>query len=430
MKKIGIIGLGYVGLPLAVAFGEKYLTYGYDVNFSRINEIEKFHDSTKEVSKKELKSSRFLHVTSNLGDLSDCNIYIITVPTPINNKKKPDFSFLIDASKKVGSIINDKDIIIYESTVYPGATEEICVPHLQRKSGLTYINQNNEKKVKNGFYCGYSPERINPGDKKHRLKDIKKIVSGSTNKTANKIKALYESIIKAGVHKVPNIKTAEAAKVIENTQRDLNIAFVNELSIIFNKLDIDTEEVLKAAETKWNFHSFRPGLVGGHCIGVDPYYLTEKAKRLNYNPKVILSGRNLNDNMINYVVDRIIYLARKKRINLKKSKVLVMGLTFKENCPDIRNSLSFRLVDKLSTITMTTHTYDPWIDKSILRKKYRKNHRSIISEKNYYNVIILAVAHNEFKSLGHKKIKNFATTKSIIYDLKYILDPRDVDGRM
>ena len=430
MKKIGIIGLGYVGLPLAVAFGEKFKTFGYDINNSRIEEIKKFNDLTKEVSSKELKSSKYLYVTNNLYDLSECSTFIITVPTPINNKKKPDFSYLIDASKKVGSILKARDLVIFESTVYPGATEEICVPYLEKVSGLKYINSKNEKKIKNGFYCGYSPERINPGDKKHRLTNIKKIVSGSTKNTAQKIKLLYEKIIKAGVHKVSDIKTAEAAKVIENTQRDLNIAFVNELSVIFNKLDIDTEEVLKAAETKWNFHSFRPGLVGGHCIGVDPYYLTEKAKRLNYNPKVILSGRNLNDSMVKHVVERIMNIAKTKKIDLNKARVLIMGLTFKENCPDLRNSLSFRLVDKLSKISKETHTYDPHIDKINLKSKYRKKHIQKLNKKNYYNVIILTVAHDEFKKLGYKKIKSFASNKSIIYDLKYILTPSSVDGRL
>ncbi len=430
MKKIGIIGLGYVGLPLAVAFGEKFKTLGYDINKNRIEEIKKFNDLTKEVSPKQLKSAKYLYVTNDLNDLSVCNTFIVTVPTPINNKKKPDFSHLIDASKKVGSILKVGDVIIFESTVYPGATEEICVPHLEKVSGLKYINKKNEKKIKNGFFCGYSPERINPGDKNHRLTNIKKIVSGSTNDTAQKIKLLYETIIKAGVYKVSNIKTAEAAKVIENTQRDLNIAFVNELSVIFNKLDIDTEEVLKAAETKWNFHSFRPGLVGGHCIGVDPYYLTEKAKKLNYNPKVILSGRNLNDNMVNYVVERIVNIAKTKKIDLNKARVLIMGLTFKENCPDLRNSLSFRLVDKLSRIASETHTYDPHVDKLNLKNKYRKNHKLKLNEKKYYNVIILTVAHSEFKKLGHKKIKSFASNKSIIYDLKYILTPSSVDGRL
>ncbi len=427
--KIGIIGLGYVGLPLAIEFGKHYQTIGYDINKERVRDLNLSFDKTNEISKHEFKQAKLLTFSIEKSLLRSCNVYIITVPTPIDKNKKPDMKMLINASKLVGKLIDKGNIIIYESTVYPGATEEVCVPHLEINSGLKYINRNNQNKIKNGFYCGYSPERINPGDKKHRLPNIKKIISGSTHNVTNKIDKLYKKIIKAGTYKVSDIRTAEAAKVIENTQRDLNIAFINELSIIFDKLKIDTEEVLKAAETKWNFHSFRPGLVGGHCIGVDPYYLTEKAKKLNYNPKVILSGRNLNDNMDKQILSQVLDLIKLKKLNPDNLKVLIMGLTFKENCPDLRNSFSFKLVDSFKKISKEITIFDPWVKRKDLAKKYQSIFTDNLIKKSY-NIIILTVAHNYFRKLGIKKIKSLATKDHVVYDIKYLFDKSQVDGRL
>lgn len=341
-SKIALIGLGYVGLPLAVEFGKKFETVGFDVNQARVKELIEGKDSTLEVEPEELSQVPKLTYTTNPADIRDCNIYIVTVPTPIDDHKRPDLTPLIKASGMLGKLIKNGDIVIYESTVYPGATEEICVPILEEKSGLTYITIENSNQVIEGFHCGYSPERINPGDKTHNVKTIKKVTSGSTPEIADKVDALYQSIITAGTHKASSIKVAEAAKVIENVQRDVNIALINELSLIFNKLNIDTEEVLKAAGTKWNFLPFRPGLVGGHCIGVDPYYLTHKAEEVGFHPEIILAGRRLNDRMGSYVADQVIQLMTKKRIHVVDSNILIMGLTFKENCPDLRNT---RVVD-------------------------------------------------------------------------------------
>ena len=359
--RIGVIGLGYVGLPLAVEFGKRYLTTGFDINRSRIAALISGHDSTLEVDTAALESAAHLSYTTDVDKLKTCNIYIVTIPTPIDIHKRPDLSPLEKASETVGKVLSKDDIVIYESTVYPGATEEVCVPILEKHSGLTF-NKN--------FYCGYSPERINPGDKEHRVTTIKKVTSGSTLEIADKVDALYRSIITAGTHKASSIKVAEAAKVIENTQRDINIALINELALIFRRLGIDTEEVLKAAGSKWNFLPFRPGLVGGHCIGVDPYYLTHKAMKVGYYPEIILTGRKLNDSMGKYVANEIINLMTKKRIQVVDSNILVMGLTFKEDCPDIRNTRVVDVVQELSGFHCNIEVYDPWIDKEESIREY------------------------------------------------------------
>ena len=419
-RKIAIIGLGYVGLPLAVEFGKKRETIGFDINKSRIHALNNGIDHTLEITSSELLTSKFLSFTDDIGYIKDCSIYIITVPTPINQNKQPDLFPLEESSRTVGKVIKKGDIIIYESTVYPGATEEVCVPILEEKSGLKY----NED-----FYCGYSPERINPGDKKHRLIDIKKITSGSNSEIADLIDNLYNEIIIAGTFKAQSIRVAEAAKVIENTQRDVNIALINELALIFNKLGIDTEEVLKAAESKWNFLSFRPGLVGGHCIGVDPYYLTQKALDVGYNPKMILAGRRLNDSMTTEVVDQVFILMEDKNIQIHQSNILIMGLTFKENCPDIRNTLVAKLVKDFEVLNCNVDVFDPWVDKDEAAKEYQIE---LINEPfpGKYDAIILAVAHNEFKALKVDKIKSFGKESHVIYDLKYLLPAEYSDGRL
>ncbi|MDC3382544.1 nucleotide sugar dehydrogenase, partial [Candidatus Pelagibacter sp.] len=395
--KIAVIGLGYVGLPLIIQLAKKKPVIGYDIKNSRINELKNGIDSTLEVSSKELKFASNLFFTNNIKDIKKCKTYIITVPTPIDKHNKPDLSYLKKASELVGSILEKDNIVIYESTVYPGATEEFCVPLLEKKSSLIFNKD---------FYCGYSPERINPGDKKHRLTNIKKITSGSNLQTAIKVNKLYKGIIKAGTYMAPSIKVAEAAKVIENTQRDINIALINELAIIFNKLNIDTNSVLEAARTKWNFLSFTPGLVGGHCIGVDPYYLASKAQEVGYRPEIILAGRKLNNNMGFYVRDEVVKLMKKKKINISNSNVLIMGITFKENCPDIRNSRVVDIVDGFKKLNMNVDVYDPWVNKDNLRNELGIE---IINEpkKNNYDVLVLAVAHNEFKSLSFDDIKSF-----------------------
>ena len=359
--RIAIIGLGYVGLPLAVEFGKKFETVGFDINESRIKELMSGNDATMEVSREQLTGSKSLSFSADATDIENCNIFIITVPTPIDEHKNPDLMPLVGASGTVGRVLKNEDIVIYESTVYPGATEEVCVPILEQQSGLVF-NQD--------FYCGYSPERINPGDKEHSVTTIKKVTSGSTPKIAVKVDELYQTIITAGTHKAESIKVAEAAKVIENTQRDINIALINELAMIFNKLDIDTEAVLKAAGTKWNFLPFRPGLVGGHCIGIDPYYLTHKAIEVGYHPEMILAGRRLNDNMGSYVVDQISKLMIKKRIHIVDANVLIMGLTFKENCPDLRNSKIIDLIKGFRDFNCNIDVYDPWADKSEALREY------------------------------------------------------------
>jgi len=420
MDKIAVVGLGYVGLPLAVEFGKSLEVVGFDINISRIAELQSEKDSTLEVNQNELKEAVNLSYTANLEDMIDCNIYIVTVPTPIDNNKRPDLIPLKKSSEVVGKLLNRGDIVIYESTVYPGATEEVCVPILEYESGMVF-NQD--------FYCGYSPERINPGDKKHRLSTIKKITSGSTPEIADKVDALYREVIVAGTYKASSIKVAEAAKVIENTQRDVNIALINELALIFNRLKIDTEEVLKAAGTKWNFLPFRPGLVGGHCIGVDPYYLTHKAIEMGYHPEMILAGRRLNDNMGNYVADQVVKLMTKKRIHVVGSKILIMGLTFKENCPDLRNTRVVDLISEFQSFNCCVDVCDPWADKNESKREYGI---SVVDkpEANSYDAIIIAVAHNEFKELGMAKIRNYGKKRHILYDIKYLLEAVDVDGRL
>ncbi len=419
-KKIAIIGLGYVGLPLAVEFGKTYHTVGFDINGSRINDLLDNFDNTGEVTSDELKSSCNLKLTNNPNDIKNCTIFIVTAPTPIDEYNQPNLKQLEDASETVGSYLKKNDIVIYESTVYPGATEEVCVPILEGKSGL---------KFNKDFFCGYSPERINPGDKNHRLTMIKKVTSGSTDKTAEIVDKLYKSIITAGTYKAATIKIAEAAKVIENTQRDVNIALINELAIIFNKLGIDTESVLKAAETKWNFLPFSPGLVGGHCIGVDPYYLTHKAIRVGFNPDMILAGRRINDGMGNYVANQVSKLMTKKRINLVDANILIMGLSFKENSRDIRNTGVADLVFTLQSFNCNVDIFDPLVDKDEAMKQYNLG---LINypENEKYHAIIIAVAHDNFSELSIAAIKKFAKKNHVIYDVKHLLDQFEVDGRL
>jgi len=418
--KIAIIGLGYVGLPLAVEFGKKTEVVGFDINKPRISELQSGKDSTLEVSEDELKEATKLSYTANPEDVRDCNIYIVTVPTPIDEYKRPDLTPLQKSSETVGKLLNKGDIIIYESTVYPGATEEVCVPILEQNSGMTF-NQD--------FYCGYSPERINPGDKEHRVSTIKKVTSGSTPEIADKVDALYQTVITAGTHKACSIKVAEAAKVIENTQRDVNIALINELALIFNRLGIDTEEVLKAAGSKWNFLPFRPGLVGGHCIGVDPYYLTHKAVEVGYHPEMILAGRRLNDNMGNYVADQVAKLMTKKRIHVVDSKILIMGLTFKENCPDLRNTRVVDLIAEFKSFNCHVDVYDPWVDKQEAEEEYGITPIEA-PQTDAYDAVILSVAHDEFKVLGAEQMHSYGKEQHVLYDIKYLLDTNDVDGRL
>ena len=420
MNKIGIVGLGYVGLPLAVEFGKKIEVIGFDINKLRVAELQSDRDSTLEVSPEELKEATKLSYTASPEDIRDCNIYIVTVPTPIDEHKRPDLTPLEMSSETVGKLLNTGDIVIYESTVYPGATEEVCVPILEQQTNLKF-NQD--------FYCGYSPERINPGDKEHRVTTIKKVTSGSTPEIAEKVDGLYASIIVAGTHKASSIKVAEAAKVIENTQRDVNIALINELALIFNKLGIDTEEVLRAAGTKWNFLSFRPGLVGGHCIGVDPYYLTHKATEVGYHPEMILAGRRLNDNMGNYVADQVAKLMTRKRIHVVDANILIMGLTFKENCPDLRNTRVIDLVEAFNKFNCHVDVYDPWVDKDEAMHEYGiKPIEQPVS--GQYDAIILAVSHNEFSAMSAEEIRLFGKENHVLFDIKYVLPADQVDGRL
>lgn len=414
---IAIVGLGYVGLPLAVEFGKKYKTIGFDINLARIEELVSGHDRTRETSEKELKSSQYLQYESNPKNLN-ADVYIITVPTPIDSYKKPDLTPLIKASETVGKVLKKGDIIIYESTVYPGCTEEDCVPILEKFSGL---------KFNEDFYCGYSPERINPGDKLHTVTKIKKVTSGSTPKIANFVNELYLSIIEAGTHLAPSIKVAEAAKVIENCQRDINIAFMNELALIFDKMSIDTLSVLEAAESKWNFLPFRPGLVGGHCIGVDPYYLTYKAESLGYNPQVILSGRRINDNMGKHIASETIKLLIRNNLAIGSLKILVMGVTFKENCPDIRNSKVIDIVQELKTYNALVDVYDPWADKHEVNEEYNLDLLTTLKMSDYV-AIILAVAHDNF--LETPFLEEIETFKGIIYDVKSILPSNLISYRL
>ncbi|XOB99864.1 Vi polysaccharide biosynthesis UDP-N-acetylglucosamine C-6 dehydrogenase TviB [Pseudomonadota bacterium DY0742] len=418
--KLAIIGLGYVGLPLAVEFGKSRSVVGFDINQKRIDALKAGHDETLEVSDEELKEASNLAYSGSLDDLKSCNVFIVTVPTPIDEHKQPDLTPLIKASETIGSVLKKGDIVIYESTVYPGATEEDCVPVLEKVSGL---------KFNVDFFAGYSPERINPGDKEHRVTTIKKVTSGSTPAVADRVDALYREIITAGTHKASCIKVAEAAKVIENTQRDLNIALINELAIIFNRMGIDTEAVLQAAGTKWNFLPFRPGLVGGHCIGVDPYYLTHKAQSIGYHPEIILAGRRLNDGMGAYVVSQLVKAMLKRRIHVDGARVLVMGLTFKENCPDLRNTRVVDIISELAEYNIQVDVYDPWIAVDEARHEYGI---TPITEPviNAYDGIVLAVAHNEFRALGAEKIRQYGKAKHILYDLKYLLSAEEADLRL
>mgnify|MGYP006076128473 CR=1 FL=1 len=420
MKSIGLIGLGYVGLPLAVEFGKNRKVVGFDISQVRVDQLKNHFDATLETSSLEIKNSIHLQFTTDVDDMKDCNIYIVTVPTPIDKNKRPDLTPLEKATNLIGSVLKKDDIVIYESTVYPGATEEVCVPILENQSGLTFNKS---------FYCGYSPERINPGDKKHRLVNIKKVTSGSTPSTATEVDELYREIIVAGTHKAVSIKVAEAAKVIENTQRDVNIALINELALIFKKLDIDTEAVLEAAGTKWNFLPFKPGLVGGHCIGVDPYYLTHKAMEVGYTPEIILAGRRLNDSMGSYVASEVSKLMTRNRIHIVDAKVLIMGLTFKENCPDIRNTRVVDLVRNFEGFNCKVDVFDPWVVKNEALNEYDIQ---LIQNplKGHYDAILLAVSHDEFKKLSEKEIREYGKNRHILYDIKYLLKVNESDGRL
>lgn len=417
---IAIIGLGYVGLPLAVEFGRKYRTLGFDINFDRLAELNNGHDSNLEVSDQALAGAVNLSFSGSVEDLNACNIFIVTVPTPINEHRQPDLAPLIKASETVGRALNKGDLVIYESTVYPGATEEECAPVLEQFSGLTF-NQD--------FFCGYSPERINPGDKEHRITAILKVTSGSSPEVAETVDRLYRSIITAGTHKASSIKVAEAAKVIENTQRDVNIGLINELAIIFNKLSIDTEEVLKAAGTKWNFVPFRPGLVGGHCIGVDPYYLTYKAQTVGYNPEIILAGRRLNDAMGVYVASQLIKAMLQKRIHLDGARVLVMGLTFKENCPDLRNTKVVDIISELQDYGVQVDCYDPWIN-SVEAEREHGIIPIFSPAEGQYDAIVIAVAHKQFTEMSIDQIHAFGKRSHVLYDLKYVVPAEASDLRL
>jgi UDP-N-acetyl-D-galactosamine dehydrogenase len=418
--KIAVIGLGYVGLPLALEFAKKKKVIGYDVNKKRINELKSGIDKNLELSKRALRFSNHISFTDKAYDLKSSNCFIVTVPTPINKFKRPNLSPLLNASKTVARILKKGDLIIYESTVYPGCIEEECVPILEKISNL---------KFNKDFFCGYSPERINPGDKKNTISNIKKITSGSTPEIAELVDNLYREIIVAGTHKAQSIKIAEAAKVIENTQRDLNIALINELSILFHKMKLDTHAILKAAESKWNFISFRPGLVGGHCIGVDPYYLTHKAKSIGYFPKLILAGRELNDKMGNYVTLELIKAMKKKNIKIKGAKILIMGLTFKENCPDIRNSGVQNIISELKKFKCKLYLTDPYANEAEVKKQFKVSTKTKL-KKNMYDVVLIAVAHNKFKSLGFKKIKMICKKNHIIFDLKNLFNSKHIDFKL
>jgi len=419
MNKIAIIGLGYVGLPLAVEFGKKHATIGYDIHKERVEALIDGYDATGEISKEELISSN-LSLTSNPESIAESNIFIITVPTPIDQSKTPDLTPVKLATELVAKYLKPHDLIIYESTVYPGATEEVCVPILEKISSLTFNKD---------FFCGYSPERINPGDKQRRLTDIVKVTSGSTPDIATKVDELYKSIITAGTHKANSLKIAEAAKVIENTQRDVNIALVNELAMIFNRVGIDTEEVLEAAGTKWNFLPFRPGLVGGHCIGVDPYYLVHKAEALGYHPQLITASRRINDGMGNFIVSEIVKLMAAKKINIVESNILIMGLTFKENCPDLRNTRVVEIVEELKEYNANVDIYDPWVNNEEAQLEYGIDLLDKPSP-GKYDVVIMAVSHDEFKSMGISGVKSLGKSNFVLYDIKYMFSVSDVDGRV
>ncbi len=418
--KICVIGQGYVGLPLAVEFGKHYPTIGFDIKKERIAELQKGIDSTLECSSEELAESTQLTFSATLSDIEDANVYIVTVPTPIDKYKTPDLTPLIKASEMLGKIVKKGDYVVYESTVYPGATEEDCIPLIEQGSGL---------KLNVDFFAGYSPERINPGDKEHRVTNILKVTSGSTPEAATFIDNLYKSIIKAGTHKASSIRVAEAAKVIENTQRDVNIALINELSLIFDKMDIDTLEVLQAAGTKWNFLPFRPGLVGGHCIGVDPYYLTYKAQSIGYHPEMILSGRRINDNMSRHIAEKVLRLMTQKKIQVVDSNILIMGLTFKENCPDIRNTKVTDVIADLSSFHANIDIYDPWADPAEVEHEYGFK-LTQTPEAGHYDSVIICVAHNEIREMGIEAIRKLCKPNSVIFDVKYLFDKNDVDDRL
>jgi UDP-N-acetyl-D-galactosamine dehydrogenase len=418
--KIGIIGLGYVGLPLAVEFGKQYPTIGFDLKEERVQELVSGEDSTREVTGDELAEAKQLSFTSSAGALADCNVFIVTVPTPIDSHNQPDLSCLRGASETVGSLIKKGDVAIYESTVFPGATEEVCIPVIESVSGLEFNKD---------FFAGYSPERINPGDKEHRVSTILKVTSGSTPEVGDYVDALYGSIIIAGTHRASSIRVAEASKVIENTQRDLNIALINELALICNQIGIDTEEVLVAAGTKWNFLPFRPGLVGGHCIGVDPYYLTHKAQELSYHPEVILAGRRLNDDMGKYITQQVIKLMMNHKIQVSGSRVLVLGLSFKENCPDLRNSRVIDIVNELAKYDVLVDVHDPMVDVDNARDIY-KIELVTDPQPGVYDAVIIAVAHDQLRDLGAEKLRAFCKADGVLYDVKYLLPAAAVDGRL
>jgi UDP-N-acetyl-D-glucosamine/UDP-N-acetyl-D-galactosamine dehydrogenase len=416
--RIAVIGLGYVGLPLAVAFGRKHPTVGFDIDANRIAELGRHHDQTLEMSEQELKAATQLECTDDAARLAACNVFIVTVPTPIDDYKRPDLRPLESASRTVGRAISRGGVAIFESTVYPGATEEVCVPIIERESGL---------KFNHDFHAGYSPERINPGDKEHRLETILKVTSGSTPEAADFIDALYAGIIRAGTHKASSIRVAEAAKVIENTQRDVNIALINELSLIFHRLGIDTHEVLQAAGTKWNFLPFRPGLVGGHCIGVDPYYLTHKAQQIGYHPEVILAGRRINDSMGGHVAQRVVKLMQQRDIRTAGAKVLLLGLAFKENCPDLRNTRVTDIIDELGTYNVDVDVHDPWIAPAQARHEYGIDPVAQPAA-GHYDAIVLAVAHREFVALGADGVRAFGKPGAVLFDVKRALPRQSVDG--
>ena len=418
--KIGIIGLGYVGLPLAVEFGKLMPTVGFDINAGRINELRSGKDSTLEVDADELAEAAQLSYTDQLDAMKACNFFVVTVPTPIDCYKRPDLSPLESASRMLGKIIKKGDVVVFESTVYPGATEEVCVPIMETESGMVFNRD---------FYVGYSPERINPGDKEHRVTTILKVTSGSTPEVADFVDAVYRKGITAGTHKASSIRVAEAAKVIENTQRDVNIALINELALIFNRLGIDTLEVLEAAGTKWNFLPFRPGLVGGHCIGVDPYYLTHKAQEIGYHPEVILAGRRINDSMGAYVAEQVFKIMSRAHLKVCDSRVLVMGLTFKENCPDLRNTRVTDVIAELESYNVNVDVYDPWVSPAEAEHEYNVTPIEA-PQPGTYDAIILAVAHDEFRKLGVSGIRAFGKENSILYDVKHILPVDEVDGRL
>ncbi len=418
---IGVVGLGYVGLPLAVEFSKHFSTVGYDIDAERIARLNSGTDTTREVDDAELAAANNLRFTDRLDEVSDCNVYIVTVPTPIDSAKRPDLTALKSASRAVGEVLNKGDVVVFESTVYPGATEEDCAPILESTSGL---------KLNRDFYLGYSPERINPGDRKHRLTDISKITSGSTPEAASFVDSLYRKIIGAGTYRASSIRVAEAAKVIENTQRDVNIALINELAMIFNRMGLDTREILDAAGTKWNFLNFRPGLVGGHCIGVDPYYLTHKSQEFGYHPDMILAGRRINDNMGIHVAAEVVKLMVKRGISMPDARILIMGITFKENCPDVRNTRVIDLISELQTYGSQVEIYDPWADIEAVADEYGISITNEIPDGGQYDAIVVAVAHKEFREMSPAEIHALGKPVHVVYDIKYVLPLEEVDGRL